>query len=217
LPEFRWTGRDRGGHELSGNFAGNSADEVLRALTARGIAVESLEAAAGRRGRGVGISAESGGGIRRKATYAALAIVLAIVGIGMLSVAPVDTVRCTSERDCRIERSVAGVHLLSAEELKHVTSVSLEKDTEVDKSTKNKTVYERVVVVLHAGKRSIATDPRSMPIGSAEAGIERELTAFLAAPSAAGFVARQADVAPLVIGSVLSAASLCAAFMVLRG
>ncbi|MCU0292250.1 MAG: hypothetical protein MUF10_09730 [Thermoanaerobaculaceae bacterium] len=148
----------------------------------------------------------------RRVLVLALAAVLAFAAAALLvTLRPVNVVRCDAGRDCRIERWIGGVYFLYADELRAASQVTVESWTE--DSTSRSGGHSRIGrsrVILHdkSGTSSIATDPVSYALGVSHDRIERDLAQFLATPSSEGYVAWQGEAALLLLCGALAVLGL---------
>lgn len=138
--------------------------------------------------------------------------VLAFAAAALLvTLQPVNVVRCDPGRDCRIERWIGGVYFLYADELRSASRVTVESRTEDSYSrSSGHSRIGRVRVILSdkAETSSIATDSISHALGSSSERIRRDLERFLAAPSPEGYVAWQGEAALLLLCGALAVLGL---------
>ena len=139
---------------------------------------------------------------------AALAFVAAAL---LVTLQPVNVIRCDPGRDCRIERWIGGVHFLYADELRSASRVTVESRTEDSYSeASGHSRIGRARVILHdkSDTSSISTDSVSYALGATSDTIQRDLERFLAAPSPEGYVAWQGEAALLLLCGALAVLGL---------
>lgn len=149
-----------------------------------------------------------------------LAATLAFVAAALLvTLRPVNVVRCSPQRECRIEHLIGGVVFLYADELRSTSRATFESWTE--DSTRRSGGHSRIGrsrVILHdkTGTSSISTDPVSYALGSSGETIQRDLERFLTSPSPGGYVAWQGEAALLLLCGALAVLGLGLGFGAVR-
>jgi len=132
---------------------------------------------------------------RRKMTSTAVGLILLgslafIIAALLASFRPVNVVRCTAERRCRIERWIGGVYFLYADELSQVHHSAAQSNI-VSSRTKDGYVSSiKETLILQSRTGSISTDPTTYPMGSGSERIVRDLERYFAAHAGAEHLKR---------------------------
>lgn len=142
---------------------------------------------------------------------------LAFIAAALLaSFRPVNVVRCTAERRCRIERWIGGVYFLYADELPQVRYAEAQSNS-VSSRTKDGYVSSiRETLILQGQTGAISTDPTAYPLGSRSERIARDIERYFAAHAGTQhlkrsfseddpdhFVAWQGEAAMLILSALL--------------
>jgi hypothetical protein len=143
---------------------------------------------------------------------------LLFVGAGLLAfMQPVNVIRCAPDGRCRIERWVAGLFFLFAEELPRVRGVTVSQKSESYRSDNRNRSVVRETLILQSPAGAIETDgTQFIPLGWDSRRIAMELERFLSArergrpaggafgeDDAGHFSAWQGEAALLVIAALL--------------
>jgi hypothetical protein len=117
VPQFAWTGRDKTGNTLTGNLQAESKEEVIRKLLTSHVAVTDV-----RDVDGESLGEVRGRDYKRTFKFLFLALMIIVGAAAMTLLSPVDVIRCTPDRSCTVEHSLAGVYVMDREQAANLTA-----------------------------------------------------------------------------------------------
>jgi len=201
MPNYQWSGLDRGRKPISGQLTASSKEGVLASLKAAGITVASIdEIGAMDTGHTGAPSGASRWRPKRSLKLAFFAVAVFVTGWLFSTLQPIDIIRCDAARHCSIEHWVLGDSDRHVQQLDGVESASAETSEEIVRggSRRPDRVVQHVVLTLHNAKASIAADSTYQPVPATSEAIAEAMQGFLAHPSADGFMAWQGELGPVV-------------------
>lgn len=195
MPSYQWTGRTSAGDALSGSLEAPSKDDVVVALRARNIVVNTIT-------EGMGSTRRGGAG--------RIAVGLLLLGgaVLMALIAKGTRIHCTrtaAAYDCTMETNMAGFRVLYAEDIRGARSATDETRTSdsYDSKTRTRSTSERHRLVITGEKSTVASEWMAHPMASCDwaAGTLNE---NFAKRQAASFETWQVETPPAAVALVLA-------------
>lgn len=199
MPLYQWTGRSRSGEAQSGSLEASSKEAAIAALRAGNILVNTIT---GRTG-----STRRGGAGR-------IAVGLLLLGGAFLMamIAKGTRVHCTrtaAAYDCTMETTMAGFHVLYAEDIRGARNATDEKRTSdsYDSKTRTRSTSESHRLMLAGATSTAASEWMAHPLASCDwaAGTLNENFAKRQAPS---FDTWQVETPPAAVALVVAITGL---------
>ncbi|MEK6375909.1 MAG: hypothetical protein AABO58_24800 [Acidobacteriota bacterium] len=199
MPMYQWTGRTRSGEAQSGSLEASSKEAAIAALRAGNILVNTITERMG--------STRRGGAGR-------IAVGLLLLGGAFLMamIAKGTRIHCTrtaAAYDCTVETTMAGFHVLYAEDIRGARNATDEKKTSdsYDSKTRTRSTSESHRLMLAGATSTVASEWMAHPLASCDwvSGTLNENFAKRQAPS---FETWQVETPPAAVALVIAITGL---------